>query len=73
MFIYSGKLNTTISLFEAMKDDYVKRDSITYIAVLSICRHEGLVDIGKRYFEEAKEHKIEPTQTHYACMVDLLG
>ncbi|KAI3804440.1 hypothetical protein L1987_25983 [Smallanthus sonchifolius] len=71
-----GEIDTAISLFEAMKagnQDHVKCDSITYIAVLSVCSHGGLVDLGRKCFEEMKEHKIEPTQMHYACMVDLLG
>lgn len=71
MYPYIGANSTLlfpISLFEAMKYDHVKRDSITYISVLSICSHGGLVDIGKRYFEETKEHKIEPTQKHVLCM-----
>nr|XP_043626271.1 pentatricopeptide repeat-containing protein At3g16610-like [Erigeron canadensis] len=70
------ELDTAISLFEAMKNDdqdHVKRDSITYLAVLSMCSHGGLVDLGRKYFEEMKEQNIEPSQTHYACMVDLLG
>ncbi|KAK1430452.1 hypothetical protein QVD17_13181 [Tagetes erecta] len=71
-----GEIDTAISLFEAMKDekhDHVKRDSITYVAVLSVCSHGGLVDLGRKCFKEMKEHNIEPTQMHYACMVDLLG
>ncbi|KAK9059071.1 hypothetical protein SSX86_021690 [Deinandra increscens subsp. villosa] len=71
-----GEIDTAISLFESMKDgnqDHVKCDSITYIAVLSACSHGGLVDLGRKYFAEMKERKIEPTKLHYACMVDLLG
>ncbi|XP_071686033.1 putative pentatricopeptide repeat-containing protein At1g69350, mitochondrial [Rutidosis leptorrhynchoides] len=69
-----GELDTAISLFEVMKNDHhVKCDSITYIAVLSVCSHGGMVDLGRKYFTEMKEDNVEPTQTHYACMVDLLG
>ncbi|KAI3756691.1 hypothetical protein L1987_56513 [Smallanthus sonchifolius] len=71
-----GEIDTAISLFEAMKagnQDHVKCGLITYIAVLSVSSHGGLVDLGRKYFEEMKEHKIEPTQMHYACMVDILG
>ncbi|XP_076914567.1 pentatricopeptide repeat-containing protein At3g57430, chloroplastic-like [Bidens hawaiensis] len=71
-----GEIDAAISMFEAMKGDNrdnVRCDSITYIAVLSVCSHGGLVDLGRKYFEEMKERKIEPTQMHYACMVDLLG
>ncbi|KAI3700494.1 hypothetical protein L2E82_45124 [Cichorium intybus] len=37
-----GELDTAIGLFEAMRDqDNVRRDSISYIAVLSVCSHGG--------------------------------
>lgn len=68
-----GELDTAISLFEAMKEDSVKYDSVSYIAVLSACSHGGLVEKGKKYFEQMHSQNIDPTQMHYACMVDLLG
>lgn len=68
-----GELDTAISLFEAMKEDGIEYDSVSYIAVLSACSHGGLVEKGKKYFEEMHARNIEPTQMHYACMVDLLG
>ncbi|XP_040993346.1 putative pentatricopeptide repeat-containing protein At1g69350, mitochondrial isoform X1 [Juglans microcarpa x Juglans regia] len=68
-----GELDTAINLFEAMRVDGVEYDSVSYIAVLSACSHGGLVDKGKKYFEEMQAQNIKPTQMHYACMVDLLG
>nr|GME04108.1 pentatricopeptide repeat-containing protein At4g14170-like [Ipomoea batatas] len=68
-----GELQTAINLFEAMKDDGVEYDSVSFIAVLSACSHGGLIEKGRRYFDDMFAHDIKPTQTHYACMVDLLG
>ncbi|KAL4567535.1 hypothetical protein LXL04_023122 [Taraxacum kok-saghyz] len=71
-----GEHETAIGLFEAMRHDYhhVRHDSISYIAVLSVCSHGGLVELGRKYFKEMKEDEnIEVTQVHYACMVDVLG
>lgn len=68
-----GELNEAINLFEAMKEDGVKYDSVSYIAVLSACSHGGLVENGKAYFEGMLVHDIKPSEMHYACMVDLLG
>ncbi|XP_057480662.1 pentatricopeptide repeat-containing protein At1g18485-like [Actinidia eriantha] len=68
-----GELDIAINLFEAMRKDGVQYDSISYIAVLSACRHGGLVEKGRKYFDEMLAHDIKPTQMHYACMVDLLG
>lgn len=68
-----GELNTAIDLFEAMKEDNVKYDSVSYIAVLSACSHGGLVGKGKAYFDDMLIQNIKPSEMHYACMVDLLG
>lgn len=68
-----GDFNTAIDMFEALREDGVEHDSVSYIAVLSACSHGGLVDKGKKYFNDMLAHNIEPSQMHYACMVDLLG
>ncbi|KAK9110202.1 hypothetical protein Sjap_018262 [Stephania japonica] len=49
-------------------------DSVTFINVLSACRHGGLVEDGRNIFHSMRsKHQIEPQLEHYACMVDLLG
>ncbi|PHT67152.1 hypothetical protein T459_31577 [Capsicum annuum] len=58
-----GDIHTAVDMFEAMREDGVEHDSVSYIAVLSACSHGGLVDKGKKYFNDM----------HYTCMVDLLG
>jgi pentatricopeptide repeat protein len=68
-----GELETAMNLFEAMKEDGVEYDSVSFIAVLSACSHGGLIEKGNKYFKKMKDHNIEPTHMHYACMVDLLG
>ncbi|PHT67124.1 hypothetical protein T459_31549 [Capsicum annuum] len=68
-----GDLHTVIDMFEAMREDGVEHDSVSYIAVLSACSHGGLVDKGKKYFNDMLARNIEPSQMHYACMVDLRG
>lgn len=68
-----GELDTAINLFEAMKEDGVEYDSVSFIAVLSACSHGGLIEKGRKYFKMLRDLNIEPTHMHYACMVDLLG
>ncbi|PHT28972.1 hypothetical protein CQW23_31423 [Capsicum baccatum] len=68
-----GDLHTAVDMFEAMGEDGVEHDSVSYIAVVSACSHGGLVDKGKKYFNDMLARNIEPSQMHYACMVDLLG
>lgn len=68
-----GEVGTAINYFEAMKEDNVEYDSVSYIAVLSACSHGGLVEKGKEYFDDMLAQNIKPSGMHYACMVDLLG
>ncbi|KAL9276473.1 hypothetical protein ACSQ67_025987 [Phaseolus vulgaris] len=68
-----GELDTAMNLFEAMKEDGVEYDSVSFIAVLTVCSHGGLIEKGRQYFKMMSDLNIEPMHTHYACMVDLLG
>ncbi|XP_052192160.1 pentatricopeptide repeat-containing protein At2g22070 [Diospyros lotus] len=63
-----------IELFEKMVGFGIKPDHITYVGVLSACTHVGLVEQGQSYYKLMKDkHGIEPTLSHYACMIDLFG
>ncbi|KAF2284117.1 hypothetical protein GH714_019203 [Hevea brasiliensis] len=63
-----------IELFEKMLVLSIEPDHITYVGVLSACTHVGLVEQGQSYFNlMARVHKIEPTLSHYACMIDMYG
>lgn len=63
-----------VSLFSLMEESLVQVDSVSFISVLSACRHAGLVKEGKKIFQAMHEkHHLEPELEHYACMVDLLS
>ncbi|KAL9249811.1 Pentatricopeptide repeat-containing protein [Drosera capensis] len=63
-----------IELLEKMLDFGIKPDHITHAGVLCACIHAGLVEKGRSYYAMMQNaHKIEPTSSHYACMVDLFG
>nr|GMD40334.1 pentatricopeptide repeat-containing protein At2g22070 [Ipomoea batatas] len=64
----------SIQLFENMLAMGIRPDHITYVGVLSACIHVGLVAQGRLYFRMMKDvHGIEPTSSHYSCMIDLFG
>ncbi|KAI3446081.1 hypothetical protein Pfo_002746 [Paulownia fortunei] len=64
----------TIRLFEEMIGQGLQPDAVTFIALLSACRHCGLVEAGENYFlSMTKDYAIPPEIDHYACMVDLYG
>jgi len=69
-----GLSEDSIELFTEMRDNGIKADSVSFVSVLSACRHGGLVEKGKKIFESiGAELESEPRIEHYACMVDLLG
>ncbi|KAL5578458.1 hypothetical protein UlMin_020157 [Ulmus minor] len=59
---------------EASKNKEVRPTQVTFIAIFAACSHSGMVTEGMSLFRRMKEHHgVEPTQDHYACVVDLLG
>ncbi|KAI8002524.1 Pentatricopeptide repeat-containing protein [Camellia lanceoleosa] len=60
-----------IKLFGEMN---VHPDATTFVALLSACRHAGMVEEGSRIFDTMSEkYGIVPQLDHFACMVDILG
>eukprot|EP01018_Ginkgo_biloba_P012485 Gb_18788 [translate_table: standard] len=69
-----GCSKEALELFEQMQYSGIKPNQVTLLCVLSACRHAGLVDEGRQYFDcMSKYYHITPAMEHYACMVDLLG
>ncbi|RWR90663.1 putative pentatricopeptide repeat-containing protein [Cinnamomum micranthum f. kanehirae] len=73
-FAHHGRVNETIRIFKDMLYNCIRPDAITFIALLSACRHAGLVEEGEKYFDSMiKNHGISPEIDHYSCIIDLLG
>nr|GMC75611.1 pentatricopeptide repeat-containing protein At3g62890-like [Ipomoea batatas] len=70
----NGQVQRSLETFEEMKKRGVTPNEVTFVAVLGACRHMGMVDEGRQYFDSmVKSYGIEPNLKHYGCMVDLLG
>ncbi|GMJ03490.1 hypothetical protein like AT3G18840 [Hibiscus trionum] len=73
-YAHHGHESKVFELFEEMLQQGIKPDVVTFVALLSACRHCGLVELGERYFKSMKEvYKIFPENDHYACMIDMYG
>lgn len=73
-YAHHGFENEAFRLFQEMLKKNVKPDAVTFVALLSACRHRGLVQQGERFFRSMEEdHEILPESDHYACMVDMYG
>ncbi|XP_043698384.1 pentatricopeptide repeat-containing protein At2g37320 [Telopea speciosissima] len=68
-----GLAEPAISLLTEMEQQKIQPDAITFLGVLSSCRHVGLVEQGRLYFNSMLEHGVKPDLDHYSCIVDLLG
>ncbi|CAN6456326.1 unnamed protein product [Victoria cruziana] len=63
-----------LELFSEMQKVGPQPDDVTFMVVLSACRHSGLVNEGRQLFHcMTQSYDIAPTYEHYGCMVDLLG
>ncbi|XP_050229533.1 pentatricopeptide repeat-containing protein At2g29760, chloroplastic-like [Mercurialis annua] len=61
-----------LTMFSDMLKFNIQPDEITFVCLLSACRHSGLVDEGKKYFRlMSEEYDMVPKVEHYGCMVDL--
>ncbi|CAN4102279.1 unnamed protein product [Withania somnifera] len=72
---HHGYGGDVIVMFEKMRRYGIKPDPTTFLAVLSSCRHAGLLDEGLKYFYLMKNGNSlpPPKLEHYACIVDLYG
>ncbi|XP_071732504.1 pentatricopeptide repeat-containing protein At3g22150, chloroplastic-like [Rutidosis leptorrhynchoides] len=69
-----GMCEKAINLFNSMRENGVRPDSVTMVAVLCACSYSGLVNEGLDLLKSMKtEYEINPTFEHYCCVVDMLG
>ncbi|KAJ6714033.1 PENTATRICOPEPTIDE REPEAT-CONTAINING PROTEIN [Salix viminalis] len=69
-----GNVNDAIFYFSKMIDIGLMPDEITFLGVLTACCHGGLVEEGRKYFDQMKSRfNLSPQPKHYSCMVNLLG
>ena len=63
-----------LDLFNKMIRERVNLDDVTFMIVLNICSHSGLLDKGQMYFEMMNiVYGITPRMQHYTCMVNLFS
>jgi len=73
-YVMNGQAEEALTVFYRMIFEDYKPDDVTFLAVLSACFQQGLVDEGQSHFRSMKEEfGLEPRIEHYGLMVDLLG
>ncbi|CAL9028909.1 unnamed protein product, partial [Prunus brigantina] len=70
----NGYVHESLERFREMILLGFKPDGVAFTAVLTACRHGGLVRDGMELFGKMKmDYGVEPEMDHYHCMVDLLA
>ncbi|MCO5563758.1 hypothetical protein L7F22_017405 [Adiantum nelumboides] len=68
-----GENEVVCSLFENMIAAGLQPDEVTFLSVLTVCSHVGLVNEGYKYFESMiKDFGVYPSPQLRNCMIDLL-
>lgn len=68
-----GESETVFDLFEEMQSQGVRPNDTTFLILLSVCSHAGMIEKGSYYFKVMEhEYGITPTVKHHNCMLDLL-
>lgn len=69
-----GCVKMAQDFFHQMQRAGIKPDHVTFVGILSVCSHAGLVDEGFDYFDYMTNYcRIAPRLEHYTCIIDLLG
>lgn len=69
-----GRGEEALDHFTQMVKAGMRPNEVTFLAVFSACCHSGLVEEGRRYFDDMTGvYNLAPKIEHYGCMVDLLG
>ncbi|KAF3630714.1 putative transcription factor GTE4-like [Capsicum annuum] len=69
-----GYAYNALEKFKEMDMTGIKPDKVAFVAMLSACRHVGLVKEGMELFGQMKgKYGIEPEMDHYLIAVDLLA
>ncbi|KAI5063592.1 hypothetical protein GOP47_0022139 [Adiantum capillus-veneris] len=73
-FALQGDSYQVFLLFQKMMVNGQKPNAVTFLAMLTVCSHAGLVEKSCDYIEcMSKKYCITPTMKHFTCLVDVLG
>ena len=72
-YAVNGRGFECFKLYEKLKEEGIKPDDLTLLAMLSACVHNRLPEKSKGFFQEMRsEHGIDPRLPHYSCVIELL-
>ncbi|CAK7331028.1 unnamed protein product [Dovyalis caffra] len=70
----NGRGCDAIIAFKQMLEDGFQPNEVTFLSVLSACRHAGMIEQGlELFYSMVRDFTMIPALAHYGCVVDLLG
>ena len=73
-YAQQGNGKITFQLFERMLDQGVTPNEVTFLGILSVCSHVGLIDDACFCFMFMNQRRtMKPMTEHFVCMIDLLA
>lgn len=70
----NGYEREAIEYFSKLESSNLKPDHVSFIGVLTACKHLGAIEKARDYFAlMMNKYEIEPSIKHYTCMVEVLG
>ena len=70
----NGHEREAIEYFSELESSNLKPDCVSFIGVLTACKHLAAIDKARDYFAlMMNKYEIEPSIKHYTCMVEVLG
>jgi pentatricopeptide repeat protein len=69
-----GEVDRVFHVFERMRKEGMKPDEVTFLSILTVCSHAGLLETAECCFSGmSSNYGIAPSIGHHNCLVDLLG
>ncbi|KAH7437863.1 hypothetical protein KP509_05G093000 [Ceratopteris richardii] len=73
-FAQGGLGEQALSCFEKMQSEGISPDAVSFLCILNVCSHLGLVDKGYEYFVNmTTKYGIIPNSECFTCIIDLFG
>ncbi|KAI5070752.1 hypothetical protein GOP47_0015095 [Adiantum capillus-veneris] len=73
-YAQQGSSNLVFQVYDNMRMGGLQPNAITFLSLLNVCSHSGLVDTAYEILQTMKnKYGIEPGIKHLNCVVDLLG
>ncbi|XP_047334516.1 pentatricopeptide repeat-containing protein At2g02750 [Impatiens glandulifera] len=70
----NAETESAFRIFYQMIQENIQPNEATFLIILSMCSHNGLVDRGlKTFLSMNKDHGVIPKSKHLSCVIDLLG